>query len=1202
MAAPVPTPIPALRVLVLEDNPRDADWMLAHLEGGGYRVQSELTDALESFQERLKAADYDVILAVFNLRNLTVLDALEILKRSGKDIPLIVTASSLGDETAVECIKQGAADVVLKDRPARLSIAVQRALEERRMRQERRRAEQDLRESEERFRMLFEGNPLPMWVYDLETLRFIDVNDAAVAHYGYSRQEFVNLRVTDILTAEDGSRLDGKRAPRPPAGEESGPCRHRLQDGRIIVARITSHRVTWNGRESALVVAQDITASARAELALRESEERYRTLFERNLAGVFRTTLDGRILDCNPAMATILGFASPFELRNLSMLDFYESAENRTRFTERLRVDRRLTNFELRLRRKNGNPVWLLVNASLLAGESGGEPVIEGTQIDITERKRSEEELRRVNRALRTLSECNQALVRAEEESGLLNQICQTLVQAGGYRMAWVGFAVHDEGKSVLPVAQAGFEDGYLQTTNITWADTERGQGPTGRGIRTGKTEVARDMLTDPSLAPWREEARKRGYASSITLPLFLHGQVLGALMIYAKEPDAFDSEELQLLTELSNDLAYGIQALRTRAERLRAIEELALGTAILEAQSETTIDGILVVDRAGKIILSNRQFARVWNIPEDVISLQDDNRVLPFALRQVKNPESFLEKIEYLNAHETEESRDEIELRDGRSFDRYSSPLRDSNGKLLGRIWYFRDITEHKRSEAERARLVAAIEQSAEAVVITNPRGDIEYVNPAFSWITGYSREEALGQNPRILKSERQDPLFYQEIWATILGGRTWKGELINRKKDGKLYTEQMAITPVRGPRGEITHFIATKQDVTERKTLEAQLQQAAKMEAVGRLAGGVAHDFNNLLTIINGYSELLLETLGSDHGARIYVSEVRNAGDRAASLTRQLLAFSRRQVLAPQVLSLNSVVANVDSMLRRLIGEDIKLRTALEPSLGRVKADPGQIEQVIMNLAVNARDAMPAGGNLTIETANVDLDESYARSHVTVKPGPHVMLAIADTGVGMSPETMARIFEPFFTTKGLGKGTGLGLATVYGIVKQSGGSIWVYSELGHGTVFKVYLPAVGEDLDTGGVATEAGSASGTETVLVVEDEESVRSLIRLALASGGYKVMETDDADTALAMCTNQREPIHLLLSDVVMPKMSGPGVAAKVTAVRPEIKVLFMSGYTDDAIVHHGVLTAGVPFIQKPFSPAMLRKKIREVLDRK
>ncbi len=525
---------------------------------------------------------------------------------------------------------------------------------------------------------------------------------------------------------------------------------------------------------------------------------------------------------------------------------------------------------------------------------------------------------------------------------------------------------------------------------------------------------------------------------------------------------------------------------------------------------------------------------------------------------------------------------------------------IRDESGNTLYYEGTVEDITERKRAEAENTRLVTAIEQSAEAVVITNTHGEIEYVNPAFTRATGYSREEVLGRNPRILKSGKHDAAFYQQLWSTILKGQLWQGEVINQRKDGSYYTEQMSIAPVRGAKGEVTHFIATKQDITERKILEAQLQQAAKIEAVGRLAGGVAHDFNNLLTIINGYAELLQDELAGDETLSGYVKEIHGSGERAAALTRQLLAFSRKQVLAPQVLDLNQVISDLESMLRRLIGEDIELLTILSSSLGLIKADPGQIEQVIMNLAVNARDAMPFGGKLTIETRNVDLDENYAHNHPTVKPSNHVMLAVSDTGAGMTPEIREHIFEPFFTTKEKGKGTGLGLATVYGIIKQSEGSVWVYSEVGQGTVFKVYLPSVNDDQPVREYpAVETDSETGTETILVVEDEVGVRSLVRMALSSVGYQVLETVDPGDALSKCANHNGPIDLLLTDVVMPQMSGPMVAERVVSLRPGIKVLYMSGYTDDAIVHHGVLSQEMPFIQKPFSPPALRRKIREVL---
>jgi nitrogen-specific signal transduction histidine kinase/CheY-like chemotaxis protein len=387
---------------------------------------------------------------------------------------------------------------------------------------------------------------------------------------------------------------------------------------------------------------------------------------------------------------------------------------------------------------------------------------------------------------------------------------------------------------------------------------------------------------------------------------------------------------------------------------------------------------------------------------------------------------------------------------------------------------------------------------------------------------------------------------------------------------------------------------------DITERKCLEQQFRHSQKMEAVGRLAGGVAHDFNNLLTIITGYGQMLQRNLEPGSSMRAYAEEVLKSGERAASLTRQLLAFSRRQDFSPRGLDLNTLVRNTENMLHRLIGEDIELATILATGLGLVRGDPGQIEQVIFNLAVNARDAMPNGGNLTLETANVELDETDAHGHIPIKPGSYVMLAVTDTGCGMDPPTQAHIFEPFFTTKEPGKGTGLGLATVYGIVKQHGGNIWVDSEPGQGTAFKIYLPRV--EMDAAKVEERRAGARelrGSETILVVEDDQAVRSLVVRLLRSMGYWVLEASRVDEALMVCVRHKGPVHLLLTDVVMPQMSGRDLLGHIRPLRPDIRVLFTSGYTEEAL-HRRPLEQDAAFLQKPFTEEALARKVRDVLD--
>jgi two-component system cell cycle sensor histidine kinase/response regulator CckA len=511
------------------------------------------------------------------------------------------------------------------------------------------------------------------------------------------------------------------------------------------------------------------------------------------------------------------------------------------------------------------------------------------------------------------------------------------------------------------------------------------------------------------------------------------------------------------------------------------------------------------------------------------------------------------------------------------------------------------RDVTDRVEREAERIRLTAAIEQSADSIIITDPTGAIEYVNPAFEALTGYARSEVLGQNPRILKSDKQNADFYRDMWERLTRGEVWRSHFVNRRKDGTLYEQQASISAVVDDAGKIVNYVGVARDITRERSLEAQLSQAQRMESVGRLAGGVAHDFNNLLTVIMGSAQMLVEALGPDDPARVDVTDILGASGRAAALTRQLLAFSRRQVLEPQVVDLNGVVSGMSTMLRRLIGEDIELKTALDQQLDAVYADPGQLEQVIMNLAVNARDAMPEGGTLIIETANVELDEGAAERHVDAAPGRYVRLTMTDTGTGMADETKAHLFEPFYTTKERGRGTGLGLATVHGIIRQSGGHIWVYSEPGEGTSFQIHLPCAA----SGAAARPSGpsaapAAGGTETILVAEDERAVGDLIERTLQARGYTVLMSRRGDEALKVAASHEGTIALLVTDVVMPGMGGRALAQQLEATRPDMRVLFISGYTDNAIVHQGRLDPGVQLLQKPFSPDALVRRVREVLD--
>ena len=514
--------------------------------------------------------------------------------------------------------------------------------------------------------------------------------------------------------------------------------------------------------------------------------------------------------------------------------------------------------------------------------------------------------------------------------------------------------------------------------------------------------------------------------------------------------------------------------------------------------------------------------------------------------------------------------------------------------------MWSFRDITERKRAEESNARLATAVEQASEAILITDVSGSIVYANPSFEKTSGYTREETIGKNPRILKSGKQDDEFYREMWAVLSQGNVWRGHLVNKRKDGALFEEDATISPVRDAAGRIVDYVAVKRDLSNEMRLEQQLFQAQKMEAVGRLAGGVAHDFNNLLGIITGYGEIVHKRMPKEDPLKAKMEQILKAADRAAGLTRQLLAFSRKQVLQPKILNLNTVVSEMEKMLRRLIGEDVAFSTRLAPGLGSVRADQGQIEQVLMNLAVNARDAMPDGGQIIVETCNADLDASNASARQPMPGGRYVMLAMTDTGSGIDTATQTQIFEPFFTTKGVGKGTGLGLSTVHGIVKQSEGSIWVESKVGVGTTFKVFLPRIDEEASAPHLVSRGPLPRGHETVLLVEDEESLRHLLNETLETHGYSVLVAQDAADAARIAEEHSGPIELMVTDVIMPGMTGPRIVDLIAPTRPEMKVQFISGYSDEAVARHGLAGPGRAFISKPFSPETLLRQVRELLD--
>jgi PAS domain S-box-containing protein len=638
---------------------------------------------------------------------------------------------------------------------------------------------------------------------------------------------------------------------------------------------------------------------------------------------------------------------------------------------------------------------------------------------------------------------------------------------------------------------------------------------------------------------------------------------------------------------------------------RKQAEVELSRREGYYRALMENSLDGFAILNRDGVIQYNTPSLKPILGYEPDELAGQNAfSFVHPEDIAGARR--SFERALQDPKLRVTQELR--FRRRDGSWCDVEvigQSHLDDP--QIAGVVLNTRDITERKGLQEAQRRLATAVEQAAEAIVITDVQATILYVNPAFEKITGYSPQEAVGQNPRLLKSGRQDLRFYTEMWNTLVKGEVWHGHFINKRKDGKLYEEDASITPIRDAAGQIVNYVAVKRDVTHEVQLEGQLRQAQKLEAVGQLAGGVAHDFNNMLAVIRGNAELLLmdeEPLGAR--ARDYVKHVIAAAEHATKLTRQLLIFSRKQAMQSQPVALNDLIGNLTKMLKRVVREDIRLECRYAARLPFIQADPGMLEQVLLNLVLNARDAMPKGGQLLITTEGTNVTEADAQTNREARAGEFVCLTVSDTGTGIAPELLQRIFEPFFTTKEVGMGTGLGLATVYGIVKQHQGWIEVSSRLGEGATFKIFLPAIPPPVEKAGEAqADARLGGGTETILLVEDDEEVRLITRRVLERYGYAIWEASTAREAREVWLSHREGIALLLTDIIMPEgVTGRDLAEELRKDRPGLKVVFMSGYSTE-VVGKGTQffrRTGSHFLQKPCSPGTLLQTVRQCLDEK
>jgi len=922
---------------------------------------------------------------------------------------------------------------------------------------------------------------------------------------------------------------------------------------------------------------------------VRATELKYRSIFDNAAEGIFQTTPDGRFVTANHALAEMYGYSSPEELME-KLTDIttqlYVAPAQREALFAALQESNIVTNFDIELLRVDGRTIWVRENVRAVRDENDCLLYLEGTVENISAQWWSEQRQRLLYATARLLSESTSV---EEARPQILRTICETLEWDLGAVWEVDGDVMHCVEIWCVPEVEAG----DFERVNSE-AELRHGEGLAGRVWVSGQPQWVSDLenaedYTNAALA------LACGMSSAYAVPVQVEGRVLHVLEFFSPKTSLADPELLQTLGTIASALGHMI-------ERKRADEALRKSEMRKAAILQSSLDGIITLDVDGGVIEFNPAAERTFGYRQAEVLGREIGALLFPDLSGEDEPQGFV------LAQATQEGgagkRRELEARraDGKTVPVELAVSRIMiDGKPMFTA-YLRDISERKEAERLTSELALVVANSNDAIVACTLDGAIRSWNLGAERIFGYTAGEVIGRPFHMLIPPDRLDEFPQTLTAVKRGDSLANYETQRLRKDGRKISVSLTDSPIRGEAGRITGLSSIARDITERKRLEEELLQSQKMDAVGRLAGGIAHDFNNILTAILGYSDLIIGQIDERQWMFKHLVEIRKAADFAASLTHQLLAFSRRQPLFLRVFHIDETVRNLEKMLRRVIGENIQIVTEIGAKIGRLKADPGQLEQVLLNLCVNARDAMPKGGKITISTKDVTyfLDDFYSVNEMPA--GEYVKLTVADTGCGMSAEVKKHIFEPFFTTKETGQGTGLGLATCYGIVKQTGGYIVVDSVVDEGTTFSIYLPRVEESGEKASIRQEVGQLpGGTETILYVEDEITVRTLTAHVLRRLGYTVLEASDGKQARDLvAANRSGGVTLLFSDVVLPDSGGSELATWIKTQNPDTKILFTSGYVDENILKRHGLEAGTAFLQKPFTPSDLARKVRGVID--
>jgi PAS domain S-box-containing protein len=996
-----------------------------------------------------------------------------------------------------------------------------------------------------------------IWSVDIE-YRLLSFNQSFRRYFelSYGFKASVAMRPQDLLPPE-------RAALWPPLYERAlkeGPFRveYSLADDRIM--ELSLNPIIVDGKATGIsVFGKDISERKRSEQALRNSEEMFRQFAENISAVIYMVpTAANETHYVSPAYEEIWGRSCDSLYQNpMSWMEAIhpdDQAQVQSRYNRQMQGESTVA--EYRIRTPDNQEKWIQDRTFPIRDQNGQLIRFGGISTDISERKRHESEIASTVSELKASEERYRAIFEQASVGIVQTSFEGRFLRCNARFAEIIGYPIEEI--PGLTVQQVTAPDD-IESSNDVMQQMASGHA--------GPITLEKRYLRKDGTPVWVK--------ITVSIQRDGEGQALHSIVLV---------EDISARKAAEERLATATKVLRASEERYRKLMEYS-PNAVLVVRNH-------VIDTA------NRAAIELFGVSSasDLIGRRLADLVGPKARSQAE------ELTRLLFEHEVQLPLEEMQIRrnDGLQIEMdFAASSVEEDGEMVS-LLVGRNITARKQAEAEHARLLQSIEQVAESIVITDIEGSILYVNPAFEKVTGFTRAEAIGNNPRILKSGHHPASFYQTMWKTLLRGETWSGDLVNKRKDGTLFNEVATISPIRDQGGTVINYVAVKRDVTQELLLRDQLSQAQKMESLGRIAGGIAHDFNNLLMVIRTYVEAMQNRLPAQDSLRENTEQVLEAVERGASLTGQMLAFSRKQIISPVVLNLNAVIDDTAKMLRRVIGEDIEFQVVLSKQLWAIKADPDQIVQVLMNLCANARDAMPQGGTLTISAENVKVKKQSVGGRHGVLPGDYVMLSVTDSGVGISKKELKDIFEPFYTTKKVGKGTGLGLAMVYGIVKQSRGHVWVESKLGRGTCFTIYLPKAERTVAPTVPDRVDAPPRGTETLLVVEDEKSLRRGICELLSSLGYIVFAASSGEEALSIASVQKR-IDLLLTDVIMPRMNGRELAQMLGSLRPELKVIYMSGYTDDAVLRQGIHELHTAFLQKPFGLSALARKVRDTLGR-